>query len=139
MKERKISEQAIGFIGLGNMGFPIARNLLNAGYQLRVFNRTKEKGAPLAEHGAELVDSPNDVAEEGGVVFSMLADDDAVQSISVKDADFLRSLSPGGVHVSMSTVSPETARQLAEQHSKHGISYIGSPVVGRPDRAAAGK
>jgi 3-hydroxyisobutyrate dehydrogenase-like beta-hydroxyacid dehydrogenase len=138
MKEGKPKE-TIGFIGLGSMGFPIARNLLNAGYQLRVFNRTKEKGAPLAEQGAELVNSPHDVAEKGGVVFTMLADDEAVQSISAKDTDFLRRLGPGGIHVSMSTVAPETARRLAEQHSEHGVSYIGSPVVGRPDRAAAGK
>jgi len=139
MKERKTNGQTIGFIGLGNMGLPIAHNLLNAGYQLRVFNRTKEKGAPLAEQGAGLVESPNEVAEKGGVVFSMLADDDAVQCVSVKDTDFLKRLGPGGIHVSMSTISPETARQLAEQHSEHEVSYIGSPVVGRPDRAAAGK
>src|SRR5258708_26477667 len=130
MKERKTNGQTIGFFGLGNMGLPIAHNLLNAGYQLRIFNRTKEKGAPLAEQGAELVDSPNEVAEKGGVVFSMLADDDAVRSVSVKDTDFLRRLGPGGIHVSMSTISPETARQLAEQHSEYGVSYIGSPVVG---------
>jgi 3-hydroxyisobutyrate dehydrogenase-like beta-hydroxyacid dehydrogenase len=140
MKERKTNGgQTIGFIGLGNMGFPIARNLLKAGYKLRVFNRTKEKGAPLAEQGAELVDCSNQVAETGSIVFSMLADDDAVQSVSVRDPDFLKRLGPRGIHVSMSTISPETARQLAEQHSEHGVSYIGSPVVGRPDRAAAGK
>jgi len=84
MKERKTKGQTIGFFGLGNMGLPIAHNLLNAGYQLRVFNRTKEKGAPLAEQGAELVDSPNEVAEKGGVVFSMLADDDAVNPSASK-------------------------------------------------------
>lgn len=139
MKERKTSGQTIGFIGLGNMGFPIAHNLLKAGYTLRIFNRTKEKGAPLVEQRAELVDSPNHVAEKGGIVFSMLADDDAVQSISGKDPDFLERLGPGGIHVSMSTISPETARQLAEQHSERGVAYIGSPVVGRPDRATAGK
>ena len=139
MKERKTKEQTIGFIGLGNMGLPIADNLLNAGYRLRIFNRTKEKGAPLAERGAELVDSPNEVAEKGGVVFTMLADDDAVQAISVKDTDFLKRLGPGGIHISMSTISPAAARQLTEQHSKHEVSYLGAPVVGRPDRAAAGK
>ena len=139
MKERKSSGISIGFIGLGSMGFPIARNLLKAGYQLRVFNRTREKGVPLVEQGAELVDSPNKVADKGGIVFSILADDEAVQSISLKNTDFLRNLGPGGVHVSMSTISPETARQVAEEHSKHGVTYLGSPVAGRPDRAAAGK
>jgi 3-hydroxyisobutyrate dehydrogenase-like beta-hydroxyacid dehydrogenase len=139
MKETKTSGRTIGFIGLGNMGLPIANNLLKTGYKLRVFNRTKEKGAPLVKQGAELVDSPNHVAEKGSIVFSMLADDDAVQSVSAKDPDFLERLGPGGIHVSMSTISPETARQLAEQHSERGVAYIGSPVVGRPDRATAGK
>ena len=139
MIQGQATRQTIGFIGLGNMGFPIARNLLNAGYRLRIFNRTKEKGKPLVERGAELVDSPGDAAENGGLVFSMLADDDAVQSITVQDGNLLRRLGPGGIHVSMSTVSPEVARQLADQHSKNGVFYIGSPVVGRPDRAASGK
>jgi 3-hydroxyisobutyrate dehydrogenase-like beta-hydroxyacid dehydrogenase len=103
MKEEKSRGTSIGFIGLGSMGLPIARNLLNAGYPLRVFNRTGEKALPLVELGAELVDSPDKVADMGGVAFSMLADDDAVRAISLKNTDFLRNLGPEGIHVSMST------------------------------------
>jgi 3-hydroxyisobutyrate dehydrogenase-like beta-hydroxyacid dehydrogenase len=139
MNETKPTGQSIGFIGLGNMGFPIARNLLASGYKVRVFNRTKAKALPLTEKGAELVDSQEDVIEAGGIVFSILSDDDAVRSVSVENPEFLRRLGPGGVHVSMSTISPETARYLAKEHAKQGVSYLGSPVSGRPDRAAAGK
>jgi 3-hydroxyisobutyrate dehydrogenase-like beta-hydroxyacid dehydrogenase len=139
MKQRNPNETSIGFIGLGSMGLPIARNLLNAGYQLRVFNRSPEKALPLAELGAEQVDSPDKVAHRGGIVFSMLSDDEAVRAISLKNTDFLRNLGPGGIHISMSTISPATARQLTEEHSKHGVTYLGSPVAGRPDRAAAAK
>jgi len=72
-------------------------------------------------------------------VFSILSDDDAVRSVTVQNPEFLGRLGPGGVHVSMSTISPETARYLAKEHAKQGVSYLGSPVSGRPDRAAAGK
>jgi 3-hydroxyisobutyrate dehydrogenase-like beta-hydroxyacid dehydrogenase len=131
--------ESIGFIGLGSMGFPIARNLLTSGYRVRVFNRTKAKAMPLVKAGATLVDREEEVFETGGIVFSILSDDDAVRSVTVGNAEFLRRLGPGGVHVSMSTISPATARYLAEQHSKHEVSYLGSPVSGRPDRAAARK
>ena len=94
---------------------------------------------PLVKAGATLVDREEEVFETGGIVFSILSDDDAVRSVTVGNAEFLRRLGPGGVHVSMSTISPATARYLAEQHSKHEVSYLGSPVSGRPDRAAARK
>jgi len=94
---------------------------------------------PLVKAGATLVDREEEVFETGGIVFSILSDDDAVRSVTVGNAEFLRRLGPGGVHVSMSTISPATARYLAEQHSKHDVSYLGSPVSGRPDRAATRK
>src|SRR5260370_4304456 len=131
--------ESIGFIGLGSMGFPIARNLLSSGDRVRVFNRTKAKAMPQVNAGATLVDREEEVFETGGIVFSILSDDDAVRSVTVGNPEFLRRLGPGGVHVSMSTISPETARYLAKEHSKQGVSYLGSPVSGRPDRAAAGK
>jgi 3-hydroxyisobutyrate dehydrogenase-like beta-hydroxyacid dehydrogenase len=139
INESRSKERTIGFIGLGNMGFPIARNLLTSGYPVRVFNRTKEKALPLAELGATVVDNQNDVIDNGGIVFSILADDEAVRAVTVRNPEFLKRLGPGGIHVSMSTISPETARDLAEEHSKQGVSYLGSPVSGRPERAAARK
>jgi 3-hydroxyisobutyrate dehydrogenase-like beta-hydroxyacid dehydrogenase len=129
---------SLGFIGLGNMGLPIAANLLKAGYQLRVYNRTAQKADPLIASGAKLVSSPNDVIEPGGIVFSMLADDAALESIAGHSSDFVDRFAGGGIHVSMSTIAPRTARDLAEHHAKGGIAYLAAPVIGRPDRAAAG-
>lgn len=129
--------ETIGFIGLGNMGEPIAANLLSAGFQVRVYNRTASKAAPLVQKGAKLVSSPADVAVSGGIVMTMLADDHAVEEVCLAEPSFVEKLGPGGVHVSLSTILPATARSLAEHHKKHGVQYVGSPVFGRPDAAAA--
>jgi 3-hydroxyisobutyrate dehydrogenase-like beta-hydroxyacid dehydrogenase len=131
--------ETIGFIGLGNMGEPIAASLLKAGYALKVYNRTASKGAALEAKGAELVRIHADVAMPGGIVFTMLADDRAVEEVCAGDASFVAQLGSGGVHVSMSTISPATARRLAEHHAKRGVSYVASPVFGRPEAAAAAK
>jgi 3-hydroxyisobutyrate dehydrogenase-like beta-hydroxyacid dehydrogenase len=131
--------ETLGFIGLGNMGEPIAANLIQAGYALRVYNRTASKAAPLAAKGATVVQNPADVAVPGGVVLSMLADDHAVEDVSLPPGSFVERLGPGGVHVSISTISPAAARHLAEHHAKHRVEYVGSPVFGRPDAAAAKK
>jgi len=131
-------EVSLGFIGLGNMGLPMAANLLKAGYQLRVYNRTANKAEPLIAGGAKSVSSPSDVIEPGGIVFTMLADDAAIESIAGSNSDFVDRFAGGGIHVSMSTIAPQTARDLAEHHAKGGVAYLAAPVIGRPDRAAAG-
>jgi 3-hydroxyisobutyrate dehydrogenase-like beta-hydroxyacid dehydrogenase len=131
--------ETFGFIGLGQMGEPIAANLLAAGYALRVYNRTQSKAAPLVAKGATAVANPEEVAVPGGIVFTMLADDKAVEEVCLAENSFVTRLGSGGVHVSMSTISPATARRLAEGHGKHNVAYVGSPVFGRPDAAAARK
>jgi 3-hydroxyisobutyrate dehydrogenase-like beta-hydroxyacid dehydrogenase len=139
--ERSIQKMAetIGFIGLGNMGEPIAANLLKASYKLKVYNRTASKAGALVAKGAALAASPADVAVEGGIVFTMLADDRAVEDVCAGEASFVARLGAGGVHVSLSTISPATARRLAEHHAKFGVSYVASPVFGRPEAAVAAK
>ncbi len=128
-----------GFAGLGNMGLPMARNLLRAGYRLRVYNRTPARAEALVAEGAELVARPRDLAELGGVVFSMVADDAALEAITLGDDGLLAGLAPGGVHVSMSTVSPAMARRMAELHVVHQCFYVAAPVFGRPEAAVAQK
>lgn len=120
------------------MGEPIARNLIAAGYELAVWNRTPAKARPLVEAGAREAAGPADVCTPGGVVFTMLADDRAVEDVVGSDG-FLERLAPGGVHVSMSTISPETSRRLAERHANAGSAYVAAPVFGRPEAAAAKK
>jgi 3-hydroxyisobutyrate dehydrogenase-like beta-hydroxyacid dehydrogenase len=131
--------ETIGFIGLGNMGEPIAANLLAAGHRLRVYNRTASKAAPLVAKGAIAEADPSDVASPGGIVFSMLADDRALEQLTLPAGSFVEKLGPGGVHISVSTVSPATARKLAEHHARHKVAYIAAPVFGRPEAAAAKK
>lgn len=118
----------IGFIGLGRMGEAIATNLLKAGHELRVYNRTPEKADALVKLGARRVDSPQAAAPKGDVVFTMLSDDRAVREIC-QPFDL-----EDGIHVSLSTISPDLARELARKHT-----YVAAPVFGKPEAAAAAK
>lgn len=129
--------QIIGFIGLGNMGRHMAGNLMGSGFQLRVFNRTREKARELEKRGAVVVDRPEEVATPGGIAVSMLADDRALESLAGEG--LAAALGRGGMHISMSTVLPTTSERLAEQYAKHGAAFIAAPVFGRPDAAEARK
>jgi 3-hydroxyisobutyrate dehydrogenase-like beta-hydroxyacid dehydrogenase len=131
--------ERIGFIGLGNMGQPMARNLLKAGFELRVYNRNAAKAKPLVELGAQQVFRPSEVVEPGGIVITMVANDSALESVVLGNEGFLERLGPNGIHLSMSTVSPATAHKLADFHAKHGSIYLAAPVFGRPEAAAARK
>lgn len=127
--------ETIGFIGTGHLGYPIAENLLKAGYTVKIYNRTREKALPLEQLGAILVNSPEDAVVKGGVVLSLVADDAAVKAIST-DA-LIKALGAGGVHVSMSTVSPDVSRELAALHRQQGVEFVTAPVFARPEAAAA--
>jgi 3-hydroxyisobutyrate dehydrogenase-like beta-hydroxyacid dehydrogenase len=127
----------VAFFGLGRMGSALALRLLDAGHGLEVYNRTPEKAAPLEAKGAVHAPSPEEAVRPGRILVTMLADDRALRAV-VTDAVLSR-LSPGGVHLCMGTVSPETARELASAHAGHGVQYLACPVFGRPDAAAAGK
>lgn len=131
--------ETIGFIGLGNMGQPMALNLLRAGFNVRVWNRTPAKADSLVKEGAEAVPHSGDVAGGGAIVCSIVADDAALEQVCLDSPSFIEKLSPGGIHVSMSTISPATSRMLAEHHARHNVAYVAAPVFGRPDAAAARK
>jgi 3-hydroxyisobutyrate dehydrogenase-like beta-hydroxyacid dehydrogenase len=131
-------DKTIGFIGLGLLGLPMATNLLDAGHSLRVYNRTPSKADPLVARGAVLADRPADVVTPGGVVITVVWDDAALESV-VTSEGFLERLGPGGLHISMSTVSPDTARRLAALHVDAGCAWLEAPVFGRPEAAAARK
>lgn len=128
----------VGFIGLGNMGQPMARNLLRAGHQLQVYNRTPQRAQALAADGAVPVDSPASAATGVDVVITMLADDAAVEGAVFGEYGLLDTLAPGTTHLSMSTNSVALSRRLAEAHARAGQQYLSAPVFGRPDAAAAG-
>lgn len=84
-------------------------------------------------------ETPADVAQSGGIVFTMLADDRALEEVCLADHSFIERLGKGGVHVSLSTISPSTARNLAKHHRDRDVEYVASPVFGRPEAAAAAK
>lgn len=128
--------ERIGFIGLGHLGLPMANNLLDAGYPLRVYNRTASKAQPLLAKGAQLANSPADAATSGGIVATIVWDDAALQNIVMSEG-FLERLGPGGIHLAMSTVLPETSKRLAATHAEHGITYVEAPIFGRPEAAIA--
>ena len=127
----------IGFIGLGNMGRAIAANLLEAGHDLTVWNRTEDKAEPLVRAGATLAGSPAGAAN-GEVVFTMLSDDAAVSAVTFGEAGILSSPN-NPLHVSMSTISTDLAQRLTAAHAEAGGRYLSAPVFGRPDAAAAAK
>ena len=130
---------SIAVIGLGNMGTPIARNLLTEGFALSVYNRSREKTEPLAALGAIVADSPAQAVLPGGVVVTLMANDAALEAVTLGEGGFAQRLGAGGLHISMSTVSPETSKRLAEAHARYGSLFVAAPVFGRPDAAAARK
>lgn len=131
--------ESIGFIGMGAMGSGIAANLLRAGHAVRVFNRTSEKTAPLVALGAAAVKHSEDVAESGGIVMTMVSDDVAIESLCTHSPSFVEKLGRGGLHISVSTISPAAARRLEDHHARLGVAFVSAPVFGRPDAAAAAK
>jgi 3-hydroxyisobutyrate dehydrogenase-like beta-hydroxyacid dehydrogenase len=128
----------VGFIGLGNMGSSMARNLLKAGHRLTVYNRTRAKAETLAAEGARVVDRPGEACH-GDAVITMLADDAAVESVTFGDGNILSALGENTVNVSMSTISVALSDRLAQTHEKAGRAYVAAPVFGRPDVATAAK
>ena len=127
-----------GFIGLGNMGQPMARNLLKAGHNVTVYNRTRSRAEELRPEGARVAESAADACR-GDALITMLADDRALEEIFFGAANLVSALGPNTVHISMSTISVALSRRLAETHAKAGQAYVSAPVFGRPDAAAAAK
>ena len=126
----------IGFIGTGNMGEPMARNLIRAGYTLTVFNRTRERAERLRPDGARIAASPAEAARDAEVAVTMLADDHAVEEVA---GAMLSTMQRDCIHMSCSTISVRLAKRLAEMHAAHGQGYVSATVVGRPEAAAARK
>lgn len=128
----------IGFIGLGNMGLGMAANLLTAGHQLIVYNRTQSKAQSLVARGARLA-AQIPQACHGDVVITMLADDAALEKVVFGDSGILNHLADGCIHISCSTISVALSEKLALEHTHHSQRYVSAPVFGRPQAAAEAK
>jgi 3-hydroxyisobutyrate dehydrogenase-like beta-hydroxyacid dehydrogenase len=129
----------VGFIGLGNMGSAIARNLIKAGHDLTVYNRTRSRAEAFTSLGARIAETPAQVVADREALITMLADDAAVENVIFSPGNAIETLPAGAVHISMSTISVGLSRRLAESHREKQQHYLAAPVLGRPDAAAAAK
>jgi len=128
----------IGFIGLGNMGSPMAANLIKAGHELTVYNRTPAKAQPLADQGARYASKIADACR-GEAVITMLADDNALEMVVFGEGGLAHALPQGAIHISASTISVALADKLTATHSASKQKFVSAPVFGRPQAAAAAK
>jgi 3-hydroxyisobutyrate dehydrogenase-like beta-hydroxyacid dehydrogenase len=126
----------VGFIGLGRMGAGMAGNLIKAGHEVTVYNRSPDKARALAADGAKVAKSVSE-ASRGDAVMTMLSNDEAVEALVLGREGVLERLRPGALHVSSSTISVALSQRLSQEHAKHGQRYVAAPVFGRPDAAAA--
>jgi 2-hydroxy-3-oxopropionate reductase len=127
--------KTIGFIGLGLMGKPMAKNLIKAGHRLIVHNRSRAAVDELAAEGAAAAFSPKEVAASAEVVITMLPEDSDVETVVAGDQGVIKSIRPNGVLVDMSTISPTTARRLAETLADRGVHMLDAPVSGGVEAA----
>jgi 3-hydroxyisobutyrate dehydrogenase-like beta-hydroxyacid dehydrogenase len=128
-----------GFIGLGRMGQVMARRILDGGHDLGVYNRTPDKAKALAESGGKVLASIEQAANYGDGVFSMLADDAAVESVVSQAGGLLQSLPKGGIHICAGTHSVATIQKLKALHAAAGQVLIATPMLGRPEVVASGQ
>jgi 3-hydroxyisobutyrate dehydrogenase-like beta-hydroxyacid dehydrogenase len=129
----------VAFVGLGQMGSAIAANLLKAGHNVTVYNRTRSRAEALQSLGAVVANTPGEAVAETEVVLTMLADDRAVEAVVFGKGNILDSLRAEAIHVSMSTISVALSGRLAVAHQEKKQHYVAAPVFGRPDSAAAAK
>ena len=121
--------QNIGFIGTGLMGFPMAKNILKAGYKVKAFNRSKNKAEPLKDFGAEISNSIGELVKESHIVITMLTNDDAVNKVIGSD-EFLNNLKPNSTVIDMSSVKQTTAINHGKNLKSRKINYLDAPVSG---------
>lgn len=129
----------IAFLGLGKMGAPMARRLLEAGHPLAVWNRTPEHAAPLVAAGATLAATPSQAAQQADAVLTMLFDDAANEQILLGANGVLNALRPGKLHIALSTISVALSQRLAAEHARRQQFFVAAPVFGRPNVAAEGR
>jgi 3-hydroxyisobutyrate dehydrogenase-like beta-hydroxyacid dehydrogenase len=139
MQEETDMAEHIGFIGTGNMGQPMAHNLLRAGFDLSVYDINAANLAPLVKQGAYWAFLPGDVVEPGGIVITMVPDDATLLQVTTGEDGILGRIGSNGVHLSLSTISPRTSEELAAVYMQQGSTFLGGTVYCRPELAAARK
>jgi 3-hydroxyisobutyrate dehydrogenase-like beta-hydroxyacid dehydrogenase len=127
----------VGFIGTGRMGGAMVRRLLEAKHDVGVYNRTPEKAKPLADAGAKIVGSVADAARFGDVIYTMLADDTALEDVMSRQG-LLEALPKGGIHVCAGTHGIPVIRKIKEAHANKSQALVAAPMMGRPELVTAG-
>lgn len=122
--------RAIGFIGLGIMGFSMAKRLVEAGHRVAVWNRTASKADPLAALGARKASSPKDAAAGAEIVISIVTDSPDVEQVLLGPEGAVHGAAAGALFVDMSTIAPETARKVGRALGARGIAFLDAPVTG---------
>lgn len=128
----------VGFVGLGNMGAAMATRVLEAGFEVTVYNRSPGRADALAARGATVAATVAQACA-GDVVFTMLANDDAVEAVVTGDGGVLASLRRGAIHVSTSTISAALSERLTAAHAAAGQQFVTATVLGRPEAVTAGR
>lgn len=133
-----MSKAKVGFIGLGIMGAPMAGHILRAGYPLTVYNRTRSKTRQLASQGAQVADSPAEVAAQSEVVITIVSDSPDVEAVVSGRGGVLEGIRPGSVAVDMSTISPQVERRLDQALRQRQCCLVDAPVSGGDTGAQKG-
>jgi 3-hydroxyisobutyrate dehydrogenase-like beta-hydroxyacid dehydrogenase len=134
----------IAFLGLGQMGAPIARLLLQQGHSITLWNRNRDKAQAIATGKARVAATPQDAVKDAAIVFTMLTDDEATKSVLFAEdrepqSGFIDALAPGAIHVTLSTISVALARYITAAHQERRQHHVAAPVFGRPAIAEQGK
>jgi 3-hydroxyisobutyrate dehydrogenase-like beta-hydroxyacid dehydrogenase len=137
--DKEASAMRVGFIGLGTMGEPMARNLIRAGHRLTIYNRTRQRAQVLAGEGARVADTPADAAADAEVLITMLSDDRALRSVlfdaGPEQTSAIDALAPDAVHMSASTIGIEFSKELEREHRLRQQGFVAAPVIGRAEAA----
>ncbi len=131
-------EKKIGFIGLGIMGMPMARNLIKAGFEVVVYNRTTSKAEQMASEGAKKADSPKELAKETPVVITIVSDTPDVESVILGENGVIEGIKPDSVVIDMSTISPQATQKIAACLKEKGAHMLDAPVSGGDQGAISG-
>lgn len=129
----------ITFIGLGQMGWHMARRLLEAGHEVIVWNRTRARADALAAAGATVAATAAEAARAGDALLTMLFDDAAHEAVLLGEGGVIDALRPGAVHLSLSTISVAMSERLTAEHARRSQQFVAAPVFGRPSVAAEGR
>jgi 3-hydroxyisobutyrate dehydrogenase len=131
-------DEKIGFIGLGIMGQGMARNLLKAGFELRVWNRTAGKMSELVAEGAIAAESPADLAAQSDMIITCVSDTPDVEEVILGENGVIHGARPGSLVIDMSTISPAVTRQIASRLKQRGVHMLDAPISGGSEGAARG-